>query len=65
MNIKNLFKYKPQTEYDFSIQQSENAAIQQLNNEKIEEKVYNSIQENLEFMKSKYNSLINSDIITS
>ena len=63
MNIKNLFKYKPQTEYDFSIQQSENAAIQQLNNEKIEEKVYNSIQENLEFMKSKYNSLINSDII--
>lgn len=22
MNIKNLFKYKPQTEYDFSIQQS-------------------------------------------
>lgn len=63
MNIKNLFKYKPQAEYDFSIQQSENAAIQQLNNEKIEEKVYNSIQENLEFMKSKYNSLINNDII--
>ena len=37
MNIKNLFKYKPQTEYDFSIQQSENAAIQQLNNEKIDD----------------------------
>ena len=63
MNIKKILKYEPQPEYDFNIQATENAAIQELNSEKIEEKVYSSIQENLEYIKSKYNVLINSDIV--
>ena len=63
MNIKKILKYEPQPEYNFNIQATENAAIQELDSEKIEEKVYYSIQENLEYIKSKFNVLINSDII--
>ena len=63
MNIKKILKYEPQPEYSFNIQTTENAAIQELDSEKIEEKVYYSIQKNLEYIKSKFNVLINSDII--
>ena len=63
MNIKKIFKYEENHEYDFNIQQSENATVQQLDNEKIDEKVYESLQKNLEYMQSKYNALINSDIV--
>ena len=63
MNIKKILKYEPQPEYNFNIQATENAAIQELDSEKIEEKVYYSIQKNLEYIKSKFNVLINSDII--
>ena len=61
--MKGLFKYKPKKEYDFNIQAIENASTQDLINENINEKVYNSISENLEYIKSKYNSLISSDIV--
>lgn len=63
MNIKNFFKYKPQNKYDFNIQATENATVQDLDSEIIKEKVFYSLQENLEYIKSKYNALINSDII--
>ena len=63
MNIKKLFKYEPQTEYDFNIQATENAAVQDLNTEKIDKKVNTSLQENFEFMQSKFNTLISSDVI--
>ena len=63
MNLKKLFKYEPHPEYDFNIQSTENATVQDLNSEKIDQKVYISLQENLEFMQSKYNSLISSDVI--
>ena len=63
MNIKKILYYEPQNEYDFNIQATENATVQDLNSEKIEEKVYFSIQKNLEYIKSKFNSLINSDIV--
>ena len=63
MNIKKILKYESQPEYNFNIQATENAAIQELDSEKIEEKVYYSIQKNLEYIKSKFNVLINSDII--
>lgn len=63
MNIKNFFKYKPQNKYDFNIQATENATVQDLDSEKIKEKVFYSLQENLEYIKSKFNALINSDII--
>ena len=63
MNIKKIFKYKPQNKYDFNIQATENATVQDLDSEKIEENVFDSLQQNLEYIKSKYNVLINSDII--
>ena len=63
MNIKNFFKYKPQNKYDFNIQATENATVQDLDSEKIKENVFYSLQENLEYIKSKFNALINSDII--
>ena len=63
MNIKKFFKYEPQTEYDFNIQSTENATVQDLNSEKINKEVYTSLQENLEFVQSKFNSLISSDVI--
>ena len=63
MNIKSLFKYTPKPQYDFNIQTTENATVQELNSEKIEEKVYSSIKENLKFIQSKYNTLISSDIV--
>ena len=63
MNIKKIFKYKPQNKYDFNIQATENATVQDLDSEKIEENVFDSLQQNLEYIKSKYNVLINSDIV--
>ena len=63
MNIKKLFKYEPIPNYDFNIQSTENASVQDLSTEKTDQKVYSSLQKNLEFAQSKYNSLINSDII--
>ena len=63
MKIKDIFKYKPPENYDFNIQTTENATVQDLNSEKIDEKVFSSIQKNLEFIQSKFNSLINSDIV--
>lgn len=63
MNIKNIFKYTYKSEYDFSIQCTENAASQTLETEKIDDKVNSSLSKNLEYIKSKYNTLINSDIV--
>ena len=63
MNIKKFFKYEPQSKYDFNIQATENATVQDLDSEKIEENVFDSLQQNLEYIKSKYNVLLNSDIV--
>ena len=63
MNIKTLFKYEPKPSYDFTIQTTENAGVQKLNPEKIEQKVFSSLNENLKYIQSEYNSMINSDIV--
>lgn len=63
MNFKNIFKYKPKGDYDFNIQTTENATVQDLNAEVVKEKVYTSIEKNLEFMQSKFNALISSDVV--
>ena len=63
MKIKDLFKYTPPEKYDFNIQTVEKTVVQDLNSEKIEEKVFLSYQKNLKFIQSKFNSLINSDIV--
>ena len=58
-----MFKYKPRTNYDFNIQSTKNAVTQNLNSEKINEKISSSLKHNLEFIQSKLNTIINSDII--
>ena len=58
-----MFKYKPRTNYNFNIQSTENAVTQNLNSEKINEKISSSPKHNLEFIQSKLNTIINSDII--
>ena len=63
MKLTSMFKYSPQTEYNFDIQATENASSQNLETEQINEKVYSSIKQNLEYLQVKYNTLINSDII--
>lgn len=74
--MKNLFKklltYEPKEQYYFTIPNNEtndnepniNYENQQPENEKLEnQNIYSSLSVNLEFMKSKYNVLINKDIV--
>ncbi len=63
MNIKSLFKYEPQKEYNFTIEPTQ---VPPENSEKKEESdktIYTSIEQNLEYIKTQYNTIINSDII--
>lgn len=69
--FKRIFTYEPQNEYFFTIPEGPNEKEpnityenQQPENEKLEnQNIYNSLSVNLEFMKSKYNVLINKDIV--
>jgi len=69
--LKKLFVYEPKSEYFFSIpeESKENEPNityenQQPENQNLENlKIYDSVNVNLEFMKSKYNVLINTDIV--
>ncbi len=63
MNIKTLFQYNPSPNYDFTIQTVENASVQKLELFDKEPTVYTSIDQNLNYIMAKYNTLINSDII--
>lgn len=60
MNIRNLINNLFKDSYNFSIinQKNDNGKIIDNN----ETKIYPNLNENLEFLKSKYNTLINSDI---
>ncbi len=63
-NIINSFKYKPENKYIFDLPPSdspyENNQIKPL--EKTKENIFPSSEVNLEYIKVKFNSLINSDI---
>ena len=65
MNLKDIynsyFKYKPRDTYEFNI--PDNDQDETVNTPKEKTKVYPSIKVNLEYMKTKYNTLINSDVI--
>lgn len=65
--LKNLISYTPETNYNFSLLQNETETP---NTSQIEQdfntdntKIFNSLQVNLEYIKAKYNTLINSDIV--
>lgn len=63
MSIKEFFKYKPEKEYEFTIEPIQKVPKNKMQEEKKSINIYKSISQNLEYMKFKYNSLINSDII--
>ena len=64
--INNTFGYKPKNEYQFTLPDNPEIDTENYNNtnsDKIEN-VYSQIDANLKYIKTKYNTLINSDIIT-
>ena len=63
MNIKSLFKYEPEQNYDFTIEATENASSQNFSSEKIQKTVQPSLEQNLQYLQYQYNTLINSDIV--
>lgn len=61
--IINSFKYSPQNNYHFNLSNSQNNTNNKIVPlEDLNENVYPSIDVNLEYIKSKFNSSINSDI---
>lgn len=68
-SFKNFFTYKPQKSYVFSISEKENNNVKKQtknNNEKNNTSftnIENNIYKNLDYIKSAYNALINSDIV--
>lgn len=64
--INNTFGYKPKNEYQFTLPDNPEVDTEKYNNtnsDKIEN-IYSQIDANLKYIKTKYNTLINSDIIT-
>lgn len=64
--INNTFGYKPKNEYQFTLPDNPEIDTEKYNNtnsDKIEN-IYSQIDANLKYIKTKYNTLINSDIIT-
>ena len=65
--IKNLFTYTPKEEYNFVLLRNTNGdevlENKDLQKESESKSIYPSLSVNLEYVKSKYNSMINSDIV--
>lgn len=64
--INNTFGYKPKNKYQFTLPDNPEIDTEKYNNtnsDKIEN-IYSQIDANLKYIKTKYNTLINSDIIT-
>ena len=60
MNVKELFKYTPDKSYSFSLKSVNSNDVKEHDSEK---KISTSIDLNLKYMKNKYSSLVNSDIL--
>ena len=70
MNFKNLFQtvfgYHPPVDYSFSLPETPKAVNEsknQLKKPQEKEKIFPSLNVNIEYMRTKYNLLINSDVI--
>ena len=61
MNIKNFINNLFEQNYNFSIINNNNEKVKPINNNHTS--IYLEINKNLEFIRSKYNTLINSDIV--
>ena len=68
MDLKKIIKnfiWKPDTEYQFSIPDSNEKKDNYISSEDLNlpKNIFTDISTNIEFVKTKYNSMINSDII--
>ena len=61
--IKNLLTYTPQEDYEFVLSQDSNTNKQNSNIKEPNTKIFPNIDVNLEYIKTKYNTLINSDVV--
>lgn len=62
--FSDIFSYKPKDNYNFTIPEIPNNNNLNLSSEKdLKQKIFNTLNKNLEFMKIRYNSMINSDIV--
>lgn len=62
--FSDIFSYKPKDNYNFTIPEIPNNNNLNLSSEKdLKQKIFNTLDKNLEFMKIRYNSMINSDIV--
>ena len=59
----NIFGYKDSNIYNFTIPEASNMDTTYTNEKNINQKVSMHLNKNIEYMKIKYNSLINSDVI--
>lgn len=68
-NFKKIFEFKPQITYSFSLPNMSDMKETEEpkpdnNSSKKSQNIFSSVQVNTEYIKSKYNTMINSDIIT-
>lgn len=65
--LNSILTYKPQENYNFVLEQTQvpspHESNSSENNSQEQKKIFPSLSVNLEYMKIKYNSLINSDVI--
>lgn len=59
-----IFSYSPKENYNFTISETPNSNNSIFSSDKdLSQKIFNTLDKNLEFMKIRYNSMINSDIV--
>lgn len=63
MKIKDLYKYSPQNNYNFTIEPEQIPKNNAKEEQKQDQEIYSNIEQNLTYMKTAYNTLINSDIV--
>ena len=62
--ISKLFTYTPQKQYEFNMPENANRAADNINLEQSSnEKIFSNLSKNLDYIKTSYNTLINSDIV--
>ena len=66
--VKSIFTYTPEKEYNFNLSEDSIIDNQNINTETLEKsedntKIFQSVSVNLDYMRTKYNTLINSDIV--
>ncbi len=62
--LKHFFMFEPEKSYDFVLSQSESASQDNSDSYLPDREIYASLDQNYDYLKVQYNTLINSDIIT-